>query len=252
MDSSNFDKITAAITGSKSYEDVVYDVCHTPKVTSLTEFLKMYEAEEKFIDEKYDGEPKVAPTIELFAEVFKKLDDFPANLQKLKKHAPIRERLNSNISKSSPTLNDSSSYVGNKENSASLLNLNKFDDVPTASETLKTFIKFQKELKQLNAEISRQDVEEEYIAKLKQLAAFSQQLEKLLPTERVGRSALTEKEEVILEDVVNRMDDLNFIRNHNDISRQQNHSLNNTTRKLEDLVDILSHCLITLNTFQIN
>lgn len=208
MDSEdNFNKITACV--DEKYEKVVHEVCHVPRVMNLNDFYRIYEMEEKAINEKYDNVPRVAPTIDLFAEVFKKFDEYPANLQKLKKAPPMRERLNSTISKSSPTLNDSTSSTtsNHNENSLSLINLNKIDDVPTASETLSSFVKFQKQLKLLNVEIMQQDVDKEYSNKLKQLNIFAQQLEKLLPTEKVGKSALTTEEEDILEDLVNRMDD---------------------------------------------
>lgn len=250
----DFDKITVAITAGDKYENVVNDLCHVPNVTNLKEFYRIYELEEKAIDEKYNNQAKVAPTVELFAEAFKKFEDYPSNLQKPKR-APIRERLNSNISKSSPTLNDStgSSTASNhyKENSLSSLNLNK-PDIPSATETLSNFVKFQKQVKQLNSEIMQQDLEKEYANKLKQLNMFAQNLEKLLPTERVGKSALTSEEESIIEDLVNNIDDLNFIRNHQDVFRQQNVLTSNTTPKLENLVDILSHCLLAVNSFNIN
>ncbi|KAI8120823.1 hypothetical protein FF38_02470 [Lucilia cuprina] len=253
MDSQeNFDKITHAI--NETYENILHEVCHVPRVMNLTDFYGMYEREEKAIDEKYDNVPKVTPTIELFAEVFKKLDEYPANLQKPKKPPPMRERLNSTISKSSPTLNDStgsSTSSQNKENSLSLFNLHKIEtDVPTASETLSSFVKFQKQLKLLNNEIIQQELDKEYAQKLKQLNVFAQQLEKILPTEKVGKCAISPEEESTLEDLANRMDDLNFIRAHQDIL--QNGPNNSIPAKLENLVDVLSYCVLAINNFNIN
>ncbi|KAM7356746.1 mitotic spindle density 5 [Cochliomyia hominivorax] len=247
-----FNKITEAV--NEKYVNVVHEVCHMPRVMNLDDFYKIYESEEKEIDEKYDSLARNPPTIELFAEAFKKFDEFPSNLQKPKKAPPMRERLNSTISRSSPTLNDSAGSTNNnhhKETSMSLLNLHKLPEVPTASETLSQFVKFQKQLKLLNAEISQKDIDKEYANKLKQLNIFAQQLEKLLPTEKVGKSALTPQEEDILEGLVNRMDDLNYIRNHQDVFRQQNGLLNNTP-KLDNLVDVLSYCLLAVNSFNLN
>lgn len=250
----NFNKITSAI--NEKHESVVHEVCTMPGVMNLEDFYRIYEMDEKEKDEEYNNLPKVAPTIELFAEAFKKFEDFPSNLQKPKKAPPTRERLNSTISRSSPTLNDSTgSSSGNhkdKETSLSLLNLHKLPDVPTASETLSSFVKFQKQLKKLNSEILQKDMDQEYANKLKQLNVFAQQLEKLLPTEKVGKSALTPQEEDILEDLVKRMDDLNFIRSHQDVFRQQNGLISNNTPKLDNLVDVLSYCLLAVNSFNIN
>lgn len=243
-----FNKIAAAI-GDES-ESIVQELCQVPRITELNDFYRLYELEEKAIDEKYNQEPKSTPSVETFAAAFKQFEEFPTNIQRPKKAPLLRERLNSTISRSSGSLNDS---IGNtKESCSSLNNPNKYNDVATASETLSSFNNFQKQLKLLNTELMQQDIEKDYASKLKQLNSFAQQLEKLMPTEKACESAFTPAEETLLEDLVNRMEDMNFIRSHQNIFRQQNVANNNVPTKLDNLVDILNYCLLAVNSFNIN
>lgn len=247
-----FNKLSTVI-GEES-ETIVQGLCQVPRITDLNEFYLFYEQEEKSIDEKYDKQPKKAPTTEMFAEAFKQFEEFPHNLQRPKRAPPLRERLNSNISRSSSSLNDSISSVSisaHKEISSSLHNL-KNDHVPTASETLNSFNKFQKQLKLLNTELEQDDNEKDYANKLKQLNSFALQLEKLMPTKKACESALTSSEEKMLEDLATGMDDMNFIHSHQNVFCQQNAENNNVNTKLDTLVDMLSYCLLAVNSFNIN
>ncbi|TMW51504.1 hypothetical protein DOY81_003409 [Sarcophaga bullata] len=242
-----FNKIAAAI-GDES-ESIVQELCQVPRITELTDFYRLYELEEKAIDEKYNQQPKSTPSVETFAAAFKQFEEFPANIQRPKKAPLLRERLNSTISRSSSSLNDS---IGNTKESSSSLNNLKDNEIPTASETLSSFNNFQKQLKLLNTELMQQDIEKDYASKLKQLSSFAQQLEKLMPTEKACKSAFTSAEETLLEDLVNRMEDMNFIRSHQNIFRQQNAASNTIPTKLDNLVDVLNYCLLAVNSFNIN
>lgn len=260
MTANDFDKLGFAIT--EKYEGVVKSALDLSNIADFNDFYKVYHAEEKAVDEECVTPTKTTPKLKLFAEVFKLLDVHPPNLQKPKpKAAPaFRDRLNSTISRSSTSsLNDLSpsasiTNLNQKDTSCSSLNLvTKYEDVTTKpSDTYKNFVMFQKQLKQLKLEMEQQSVEKEYELKLKQLNNFSQQLEKLLPSEKVGHSALTPDEENILSTLVEKMDDLNFIRANYGIFDQQNNPIFKNSQRLDSLVDILSHCLISATSFNIN
>uniref|UniRef100_A0A1I8PT55 Uncharacterized protein n=1 Tax=Stomoxys calcitrans TaxID=35570 RepID=A0A1I8PT55_STOCA len=256
---SDFDKIESAIT--KKYEDGVKSALEPMNITELKDFYKFYQEEEKAIDDEEVGPVKNTPSLEMFAEIFKLLDNHPSNLQKPKPKAALitRDRMNSTISRSSTSsLNDlctsaSNSSLNQKDASNSSLNMAKFEEnFIKPSETYSNFCKFQKQLKQITLEIEDQSIEKDYMAKLKQLNNFSQQLEKLLPKEKVGQSALTTEEENILGALVNKMDDLNCIRDNQGIFSQESNPIYTNSQRLDSLVDILSHCLIAANSFNIN
>ncbi|XP_061391526.1 augmin complex subunit msd5 [Musca vetustissima] len=255
MSSSDFDKIDLALT--EKYEAVVKTALEQSTITDLKDFYNVYHDEKKAIDEECVTPTKKTPKLENFAEVFKLLDVHPPNLQKSKPKAPpMRERANSTISRSSTSsLNDLSSSSSQKDSSTSSLNLvTKYEEPPTIkpSDTYKNYITFQKQLKQVQLELEQQSVEKGYETKLKQLGHFSQQLEKLLPSDKVGQAALTLEEEKILSELVEKMDDLNFIRTNHGLFCQENNPIFNNSQRLENVIDILSHCLIAANSFNVN
>lgn len=254
MSASDFDRIESAL--NEKYESVVKTALEQSNITDLKDFYKVYYDEKKAIDEECVTPTKKTPKLENFAEVFKLLDVHPPNLQKTKpKVPPMRERANSTISRSSTSsLNDLSSSLSQKDSSTSSLNLATKYEEPTVkpSDTYKNFIMFQKQLKQVQQELEQQSVEKGYEVKLKQLGHFSQQLEKLLPSDKVGQPALTPEEEKILSELVEKMDDLNFIRTNHGLFCQQNNPIFNNSQRLDNVIDILSHCLISVNSFNLN
>ncbi|XP_073838361.1 mitotic spindle density 5 [Musca autumnalis] len=254
MSSIDFDKIESVL--SEKYETVVKTALEQSTITDLKDFCKVYNDEKKAIDEQCVTPTKKTPKLESFSEVFKLLDVHPPNLQKTKpKPPPVRERANSTISRSSTSsLNDLSVSSYQKDSSTSSLNLaTKFEE-PTikASDTYKNFVAFQKQLKHIQQELDQQTLEKGYEAKLRQMAHFSQQLEKLLPSDKVGQPALTSQEEATLRELVDKIDDLNIILSNHGIFGQQNNPIFNNTQRLENVVDLLSNCLNAVNSFKIN
>ncbi|XP_075163423.1 mitotic spindle density 5 [Haematobia irritans] len=255
----DFDKIESAM--ADKYVDGIKSTLETMNITEHKDFYIAYQKEDQLSGEESSA-TKTPPNLEVFAEVFKLLDVYPTNVPKPKqKTTPVlKDRMNSTISKSAASsLNDlcsnsSNSSIHQKESSNSSMNFsNKFEDFTAKpSDTYKNFLKFQMQLKQITSELADRRIEKEYEGKLKQLYNFSQQLEKLLPREKVGHSALTPHEDSALAQLVNKVDDLCFLKDNQGIFCQKNNPIYNNTQRLDELIDILTHCLVAVNSFNLN
>uniref|UniRef100_D3TS72 Hypothetical conserved protein n=1 Tax=Glossina morsitans morsitans TaxID=37546 RepID=D3TS72_GLOMM len=235
---SNFSKVSEAVMKNyEEYESVMKSGYCEERVISLDEFYRKYQQEAKQIEEEA---LRATPTLEYFMEAFKSVDEYPDNIQKPKKLAPIKDRHQSTSLKCSISLTDVSQSNSNISQSHNLLSLAKPEGLPTASETFNDFKKFQQHLKQLNASLRDRQNEVAYVAKLQRLNHFSQQLTKLYPKEGNIKLALTEKEEKNLDKLLEEIDNANATRSYYNILKQPNCG---TSKRLEKLTQILSFCL---------
>ncbi|ALC42996.1 msd5 [Drosophila busckii] len=211
-----------------------------------------------FFDNMQQNMQKVAstitPTRELgtvgeFAELFRELDTYPNNLQRVPKKREL-QRTNSSILKGNESTDQASPHVSTSN--VSLNNISRHVEQRTASEVYKDFRKFQENLRQLKGKVSAQEKPQAALAAmLSQLHNFVQQLEKLMPCELDAPDAFTESEQANLLAIAANMEQLNFLHD-NKLSLSQLANPRDSDAafaRLETLVDVLNYTLRQISCY---
>ncbi|XP_001352448.2 augmin complex subunit msd5 [Drosophila pseudoobscura] len=172
------------------------DLCVTKSVMKPTTF---FESLPKMMEEEA---AKVPPSKELgtvadYAELFKSLDEYPSNLQKI----PKKRETQRAASLEQPELAEG---------------MKRLEEHRSAAEVYNEFKGFQRKLAKAYEEAAALQKEEAvYIKKLAQLQTFSQQIEKLMPTEaEAPPDAFTADEEQKLMAIAESMKQLNYLRSN--------------------------------------
>ncbi|KAH8415671.1 hypothetical protein KR222_008133 [Zaprionus bogoriensis] len=236
----NFGKFSAAI--QEHFDDKIdlKQLCITRSVMNLADFSKSLQ--QNLQEEGAQRTPtKKLGTVAEYADLFKVLDTYPSNLQRVTKKRDL-QRANSSTLKSNDTLQDQT--VGNLSSpSMTLSSTLPHQGGMTAAEALNDFNKFKQKLRQVYEEQAALRKEQSaYLAKIAQLQQFAQQLEKLMPGMRVSPDAFTASEQANLMAIAENMQQLNYMRD-NSLSSAFDARDTSSAARLELLVDVLNYTL---------
>uniref|UniRef100_A0A6P4FF05 Uncharacterized protein LOC108048139 n=1 Tax=Drosophila rhopaloa TaxID=1041015 RepID=A0A6P4FF05_DRORH len=182
-----------------------------------------------------------------YAELFKTLEEYPANLQKVPKKREL-QRTNSTI------LRGPDESVATAINTSNVsLSLTRLEEQRSAVDVYNDFKAFQRKLAKIYDEATALDTTESiYKQKLVQLHGFAQQLEKLMPTD--GESppdAFTLEQQRTLQTIAANMEQLNYLRSNslqlpNPTEILANGSL---AARLEMFVEVLTYTLLEISSY---
>lgn len=240
----NFDKFTANYKENFPNETNLKQLCITKSVMKLDDFSKSLQ--KNLQDEAAQTTPtKKLGTLEEYAELFKVLDTYPSNLQRVTKKRDL-QRTNSSMLKVNDTLQD---QTVTNTSSPTLSTTLPSDSGPTAVKVYNDFFKFKQKLKQVHEQTAALKVEQsQYMAKIEQLQQFTQQLDKLLPSEQEVPEALTPSEEANLLALVENLKQLNYVRTHS-LSNVIDQRDTSAAAHLEILVDVLNYTLLQITSY---
>lgn len=218
----------------------------TRSVMKLGDFYKSLQ--ENLQDEAAQTTPtKNLGTLTDYAELFKVLDTYPSNLQRVPKKREF-QRANSSTLKINDTLQDQTA-ANTSSPSVALSNTLQNDVGPTPAEVYNDFQKLKQKLKKVHEQSAALKKEKsQYLAKVEQLQQFTQQLEKLMPCEREIPDAFTASEEANLLSIAENMKQLNYLRTHS-LSNAADLRDPNAAARLEILVDVLNYTLMQITCY---
>lgn len=242
----DFDKFTANYRENFPNETNLKQLCITKSVMKLDDFSKSLQ--KNLQDEAAQTTPtKKLGTLEEYAELFKVLDTYPSNLQRVTKKRDL-QRANSSILKVNDTLQDQT-VTNTSSPTQALSSTLPSDTGPSAVEVYNDFYKFKQKLKQVHEQTAALKMEQsQYMAKIEQLLQFTQQLDKLLPSEQEVPEALTPSEEAYLLALVENLKQLNYVRTHS-LSNVTDLRDTSAAARLEILVDVLNYTLMQITCY---
>ncbi|XP_017059908.1 augmin complex subunit msd5 [Drosophila ficusphila] len=180
-----------------------------------------------------------------YAELFKTLEEYPANLQRMPKKREL-QRTNSTILRGA----DESVAINTSNVS---LSLTRLEEQRSAVDVYNDFKSFQRKLTKIYDEAaSITSTESMYKQKLAQLHGFAQQLEKLMPSSNESPpGAFTLEEHKKLETIASNMEQLNYLRSNslqlpNPIEILANGSL---AARPEMFVEVLTYTLLQISSY---
>lgn len=236
--SSNFDK------NFKENAINLKELCITRSVMKPANFFK--NLQQHMQDEAAQTTPtKKLGTVAEYAELFKLLDTYSSNLQRVNKKREL-QRVNSTILKGNDTTQDQSTI--NTSSPSLSFNNTRPEDERTAAEVYTDFKKFQQKLRNVYEDAAALNkLQSEYIGMITHLQHFTQQLEKLMPCEREAPDAFTASEEATLAGIAENLKQLNFMRS-NCASKVINPG-ETTIARLEIIVDVLNYTLFQISCY---
>ncbi|XP_054733821.1 augmin complex subunit msd5 [Anastrepha obliqua] len=215
-------------------------------IISLSDFYEGYQREIKEINSEITPS-RDNPKVTDFADIFKTFEEYPSNLQKPKRQ-PTREQLQR---MNSTTARDMTIMISSSEQSpcsTSLQNLIRSTaELPSASEIYTDFRKFQQKLAQFLAEVEQHECVKSYESKLDQLCAFGKQLEKLRPTTNNSGPAFTEQEEIKLQAILTHLEQLNYIRENQEIFSNGTLTVNGQSARSESFMNLITYLFNTVS-----
>ncbi|KAH8255251.1 hypothetical protein KR038_007532 [Drosophila bunnanda] len=189
-----------------------------------------------------------------YAELFKTLEEYPANLQKIPKKRGELQRANSTLLRgteaSTATQADQSTAINTSNIS---LSMTRLEEQPSAVEVYKDFRAFQRKLEKIYEEIAALDTTESiYKKKLVQLNGFAQQLEKLMPTggDAPPDAFSADQQEKLLALAAN-MEQLNYLRSNSLPLPNPSEIMANgsVAARLEMFVEVLTYALMQISSY---
>ncbi|KAH8379631.1 hypothetical protein KR009_006252 [Drosophila setifemur] len=186
------------------------------------------------------------------ADLFRTLDEYPQNLQKI--HHPTKkrelQRANSMFLKSADATADQSTALNTSNVS---LSMSRLEEQRSAVELYGEFKVFQRKLAKIYNEAAALDTAEGiYKDKLAQIHGFAQQLEKLLPTGSHSHlpDAFTPDDESKLLAIAENMEQLNYLRSHRLQLPNPAEILasGSVAARLEMLVEVLTYALMEISS----
>ncbi|XP_017063562.1 augmin complex subunit msd5 [Drosophila eugracilis] len=189
--------------------------------------------------------PKDLGSVADYTELFKTLEEYPANLQKITKKREL-QRTNSTILRGV----DESAAINNSNVS---LSLTRLEEQRSAVDVYNDFKVFQRKLAKIYDEAAALDTTESiYKQKLTQLHGFAQQMEKLMPTggESLPDAFTSEEQEKLLTIAAN-MEQLNYLRSNNLQFPNPSEILahGSPAARLEMLVEVLTYTLLQISSY---
>lgn len=215
-------------------------------IINLSGFYDDYEREVKEINSEITPS-KDNPTVSDFADIFKAFEYYPSNLHKPKRQPTKdqQQRMNYTMAR------DMTIMVNSREQSpgnTSLQNIMRSTaELPSASEIYNDFKKFQQKLKQYLNETQQQECAKQYEMKLDQLCAFGKQLEKLCPTVINTEQAFTPEEEMKLQAILANLEELNYIRENQEIFTSGAPTVNAQSARTESFMNLITYLLNTVS-----
>lgn len=195
--------------------------------------------------------PKDLGSVAEYAELFKTLEEYPANLQKMPKKRGELQRANSTLLRGAEASTADQSAAINTSNIS--LSMTRLEEQPSAVEVYKEFRAFQRKLEKIYDETAALDTTESiYKQKLVQLQGFAQQLEKLMPTggDAPPDAFSADQQEKLLALAAN-MEQLNYLRSNslplpNPSELMANGSV---AARLEMFVEVLTYALMQISSY---
>ncbi|XP_034481152.1 augmin complex subunit msd5 [Drosophila innubila] len=221
------------------------ELCITRSIVKPADFFK--NLQQHMQDEASQTTPtKKLGTVAEYAELFKVLDTYPSNLQRISKKREL-QRANSTILKGNDTTTQDQTTINTSSPSLSL-NITRQEDERTAAEVYTDFKNFQQKLRNVYEETAAlKNRQSEYMGMINQLQNFTQQLEKLMPGQREAPDAFTASEEANLVGIAENLKQLNYMRT-NSLSKVAN-PRETAVARLEILVDILTYTLLQISCY---
>jgi len=185
-----------------------------------------------------------------YAELFRTLEEYPANLQRMPKKREL-QRTNSMFLRGAGAAEDSVAMAMNTSNVS--LSLTRLEEQRSAVDVYNDFKAFQRKLAKIYDEAAALDTTDSiYKQKLSQLHGFAQQLEKLMPTG--GESppdAFTSEEQETLLAIASNMEQLNYLRSNSLQLPNPNEILANGSlaARLEMFVEVLTYTLLQISSY---
>ncbi|KAH8303660.1 hypothetical protein KR018_009778 [Drosophila ironensis] len=183
-----------------------------------------------------------------YAELFRALDEYPANLQKSHPKKRELQRANSTFLKGADA-----DVTANLNTSNLSLSMSRLEEQRSAVEIYGDFKGFQRKLAKVYEEAAALDtIETIQTDKLAQIRGFAQQLEKLLPSgEGSPTEAFTAAEQETLLAIAANMEQLNYLRSHSPQMPNLGEIVANGSlaARLEMYVEVLSYALMQISIF---
>ncbi|XP_033158016.1 augmin complex subunit msd5 [Drosophila mauritiana] len=191
--------------------------------------------------------PRDLSSVADYAELFKTLEEYPANLQKIHKKRDL-QRTNSTLLRGA----DESVAMGINTSNVSL-SLTRLEEQRSAVDVYNDFKGFQRKLAKIYDEAAALDTTESiYKQKLTQLHGFAQQLEKLMPTggESPPDAFTSEQQEKLLTIAAN-MEQLNYLRSNSLQLPNPDEILatGSLAARLEMFVEVLTYTLLQVSSY---
>ncbi|XP_016993187.3 augmin complex subunit msd5 [Drosophila takahashii] len=186
-----------------------------------------------------------------YAELFRTLEDYPANLQRMPKKREL-QRTNSTILRGGGGAEDSSVAMAMNSSNVSL-SLTRLEEHRSAVDVYNDFKAFQRKLAKIYDEAAALDTTESiYKQKLSQLHGFAQQLEKLMPSGAESPpDAFTPEEQEKLMTIAENMEQLNYLRSNSLQLPNPSEILANGSlaARLEMFVEVLTYTLLQISSY---
>ncbi|XP_017477206.1 PREDICTED: uncharacterized protein LOC108367133 [Rhagoletis zephyria] len=242
----DFEQISKNIyKNHKEHEKNIKENRVKTSIISLADFYEGYQREVKEINAEITPS-KDNPTVTDFADIFKAFEEYPCNLQKPKR-PPSREqqqRMNCTLARDMTVINSREQSPC----STSLQNIMRNTaELPSAFEIYNNFRNFQQKLTRFLAEVQQLEFASSYETKLDQLCAFGKQLEKLRPTTSNAEQALTVEEEAKLQTILSNLEELNYIRENQEIFSNGTPTANAQSARTESFMNLITYLLNTIS-----
>ncbi|XP_043648963.1 augmin complex subunit msd5 [Drosophila teissieri] len=222
------------------------DVCVSKTVMKPGAF---FDSLQQMMDEEAAATtpPRDLTSVADYAELFKTLDEYPANLQKMPKKKEL-QRTNSTLLRGA----DESVAMGINTSNVSL-SLTRLEEQRSAVDVYNDFKGFQRKLAKIYDEAAALDTTESiYKQKLIQLHGFAQQLEKLMPTGGESpQDAFTLEHQEKLVAIAASMEQLNYMRSNSLHLPDPNEILasGSLAARLEMFVEVLTYTLLQVSSY---
>ncbi|KAH8234946.1 hypothetical protein KR032_006249 [Drosophila birchii] len=195
--------------------------------------------------------PKDLGSVAEYAELFKTLEEYPTNLQKMPKKRGELQRANSTLLRSTETSTAAQADQSTAINTSNVsLSMTRLEEQPSAVEVYKDFRAFQRKLEKIYEETAALDtMESVYKQKLAQIHGFAQQVEKLMPTggDAPPDAFSADQQEKLLALAAN-MEELNYLCS-NTLPLPNPSELMANGARLEMFVDVLTYALMQISSY---
>ncbi|EDV39497.1 uncharacterized protein Dana_GF10063 [Drosophila ananassae] len=248
----DFGKISSRLYGNYSHlAKTLKERCVVKTVMKPPAF---FDSLERMMDEeaKVVTPSKDLGSVPDYVELFKTLDEYPANLQKIQPKRRELQRANSTLLRSVDTLADQSSALNSSNIS---LSMTRLEEHRSAVEVYSDFKAFQRKLAKIYDEAAALDKTESiYKDKLAQLHGFAQQLEKLLPTNADSLpDAFSPADQEKLLAIAENMEQLNYMRSHSLQlpNASEIAATGSLAARLEMFVEVLNYTLLQISSYNL-